>query len=189
MPGGVQVDPPDPRPLAARQPHGFVDPRLEAIDPVAQGLGIVAGEPLDVVDDEAGALQRELHPRHVQRLAVGKDIALRHRPGLVVDAVLELGDAVVEQPPAWLQQPRQAGRIGVDLVLADVLDHADARDRVERLAAQLAIVGHLETDYLFRGATPADALAPLLALTLQDVKRHLDQCIEKYGGVGGGGRV
>ena len=50
-------------------------------------------------------------------------------------------------------------------------------------------VGHLETDYLFRGATPADALAPLLALTLQDVKRHLDQCIEKHGGVGGGGRV
>src|SRR2546430_12492546 len=48
-------------------------------------------------------------------------------------------------------------------------------------------VGHLETDYLFRGATPADALAPLLALTLQDVKRHLDQCIEKHGGGGGGG--
>jgi len=48
-------------------------------------------------------------------------------------------------------------------------------------------VGHLETDYLFRGATPADALAPLLALTLQDVKRYLDQCIEKHGGGGGGG--
>jgi len=40
-------------------------------------------------------------------------------------------------------------------------------------------IGHLETDYLFRGATPADALAPLLALTLQDVKRHLDDCIQK----------
>src|SRR5947207_3198079 len=40
-------------------------------------------------------------------------------------------------------------------------------------------VGHLETDYLFRGATPADALAPLLALTLQDVKRHLDACIQR----------
>jgi len=40
-------------------------------------------------------------------------------------------------------------------------------------------VGHLETDYLFRGATPADALAPLLALTLQDVKWHLDACIQR----------
>jgi hypothetical protein len=40
-------------------------------------------------------------------------------------------------------------------------------------------VGHLETDYLSRGATPAEALAPLLALTLQDLKRHLDACIER----------
>ena len=39
-------------------------------------------------------------------------------------------------------------------------------------------VGHLETDYLSRGVTPADALTPLLALTLQDVKRHLDACIQ-----------
>ena len=42
-------------------------------------------------------------------------------------------------------------------------------------------VGHLETDYLFRGATPAEALAPLLALTLQQVKRHLDDCIQRQG--------
>jgi hypothetical protein len=42
-------------------------------------------------------------------------------------------------------------------------------------------IGHLETDYLFRGATPAEALVPLLALTLQDVKRHLDACIQGQG--------
>ena len=42
-------------------------------------------------------------------------------------------------------------------------------------------VAHLETDYLHRGATPAEALAPLLALTLQQVKQHLDDCIESQG--------
>ena len=38
--------------------------------------------------------------------------------------------------------------------------------------------GHLETDYLALGRTPAEAVAPLLALTLAEVKAHLDRCIE-----------
>jgi hypothetical protein len=37
-------------------------------------------------------------------------------------------------------------------------------------------VGHLETDYLAFGPTPESALAPLLALTLREVKEHLDRC-------------
>lgn len=40
-------------------------------------------------------------------------------------------------------------------------------------------VGHLETDYLSRGETPAAALAPLLELTLVDVKHHLDRLIDR----------
>ena len=42
-------------------------------------------------------------------------------------------------------------------------------------------VGHLETGYLAWGGTAAEALAPLLALPLRDVKRHLDRCIEQQG--------
>ena len=38
-------------------------------------------------------------------------------------------------------------------------------------------VGHLETDYLAFGATPGEALAPVLALTLEQVKAHLDRCV------------
>ncbi|MGH7569017.1 MAG: hypothetical protein ACREL9_08625 [Gemmatimonadales bacterium] len=38
-------------------------------------------------------------------------------------------------------------------------------------------VGHLETDYLAFGRTPDEALVPLLALSLGDVKKHLDHCI------------
>jgi hypothetical protein len=40
-------------------------------------------------------------------------------------------------------------------------------------------VGHLETEYLAFGATPEEALAPLLALTLEQVKAHLDTCVER----------
>jgi hypothetical protein len=40
-------------------------------------------------------------------------------------------------------------------------------------------VGHLETDYLAFGPTPDTALAPLLALTLQEVKAHLDRCVAR----------
>ena len=40
-------------------------------------------------------------------------------------------------------------------------------------------VGHLETDYVAFGATPDEALAPVLALTLEQVKAHLDQCVAR----------
>ena len=42
-------------------------------------------------------------------------------------------------------------------------------------------VGHLETEYLASGATPAEALAPLLALTLHELKQQLDRCIAQQG--------
>jgi hypothetical protein len=47
-------------------------------------------------------------------------------------------------------------------------------------------VGHLETDYLTFGPTPDTALAPLLALTLQEVKAHLDRCVARQESTGGG---
>jgi hypothetical protein len=40
-------------------------------------------------------------------------------------------------------------------------------------------IGHLETDYLAFGPTAEAALAPLLALTLREVKDHLDRCVER----------
>ena len=42
-----------------------------------------------------------------------------------------------------------------------------------------APVGHLETEYLAFGSTPGEALAPVLALTLEQVKAHLDQCVAR----------
>ena len=43
-------------------------------------------------------------------------------------------------------------------------------------------VGHLETEYLAWGETPAAALTPILALTLLEIKRHLDGCLDQAGG-------
>ena len=44
-------------------------------------------------------------------------------------------------------------------------------------------VGHVETDYLAFGPTPDAALAPLLALTLREVKEHLDRCLAARDGL------
>ena len=46
-------------------------------------------------------------------------------------------------------------------------------------------VGHVETDYLAFGATPDDARAPLLALTLHEVRAHLDACLARASDQGG----
>lgn len=58
--------------------------------------------------------------------------------------------------------PDAAGRYGAALLF--VRWSADG-ERVD---------GHVETDYVAFGHTPAEAVAPLLALTLHQVKSHLD---------------
>lgn len=72
----------------------------------------------------------------------------------------------------------------------------DAPDALGRYGAALLFiqwaegdgrpVGHLESDYLAFGRTPGEALAPVLVLTLQEVKGHLDRCIEAARGRAGG---
>jgi hypothetical protein len=65
------------------------------------------------------------------------------------------------------ETPSPQGRYGAALLF---VRWSDAGDRP---------VGHLETEYLASGATPAEALAPLLALTLHELKHHLDRCIDQ----------
>ncbi|HET7790521.1 MAG TPA: hypothetical protein VFK78_06955 [Gemmatimonadales bacterium] len=47
--------------------------------------------------------------------------------------------------------------------------------------------GHLETDYLAFAETADQALAPVLALSLHEVKAHLERCIARGKGAGEGG--
>ena len=62
-------------------------------------------------------------------------------------------------------EPDAAGRYGVALLF---LRWSEGAERPE---------SHLETDYLAWGPTPETALAPVLALSLHEVKAHLDRCI------------
>ena len=51
---------------------------------------------------------------------------------------------MVEQPPARAQRAAQPARVLVHLLGADVLDHPDRGDGVERLAGELAVVDDAE---------------------------------------------
>src|SRR5881392_2541665 len=61
--GGAQVEAPHAQALGPCQARGLVDVLVKAPRPMAQSLGVVVAEPLDVLDLEAGALQRELDAR------------------------------------------------------------------------------------------------------------------------------
>jgi hypothetical protein len=94
-----------------------------------------------------------------------------------------LGDylAVHQRPPAFGASDGQAYTVST---LVD--EDPDARGA---FGAALLFVrwssgadrpaGHLETDYLAHGPTPAEAEAPLLALTLAAVKAHLEACVTR----------
>src|SRR5436305_7811765 len=81
----------------------------------------------------------------MQRRGVGKYETLREGPGLGI-ADTEARDSVVDHLPAGPQEPRHLRGVGIYLSRADVLDHADARDRIERTVGDLSIVGDPDLD-------------------------------------------
>src|SRR3954452_1166610 len=143
--GRPQVQAPDPHALRAGQLLGPLAVLVEVADPVAESLRVVGSELLDVPHDESRPLEPEHHARDVGRLPVREDVALREGPALDV-AVLQPRDAVVEQAAAGAQHGGELLGVGVDLRLADVLDHPDRGDRVELLAGQLAVVLDADLD-------------------------------------------
>jgi hypothetical protein len=84
------------------------------------------------------------------------------------------------RPPAFGAADGQA--YSVDTFADDTTGNGHARYGAALLFVRWgdsSPVGHLETDYLAFGPTPAEALAPVLALTLEQVKAHLDQCVAR----------
>ena len=93
----------------------------------------------------------------MQRVGIREHIALRKRPGFAV-GVSQAGDAVVEKPSARWQQRCETLSVGVDPPRPDVFDHADAGDRVEALAGEIAVVHHADLDPIAK-ARRGDPLA------------------------------
>lgn len=95
-------------------------------------------------------------------------------------------ERVHKRPPAF------GGSDGQAYTVATLVD--DDPDQDGRFGAALLFVrwssggeravGHLETEYLAFGQSPDDAVAPLLDLSLGQVKSHLDRCIARVAGTG-----
>ena len=100
---------------------------------------------------------------------------------MIDDTTLGGYQAVHQRPPAFGGADGQSYSVSpwVDEVAADTTGRYGAALLFVRWAGGDKPVGHLETDYLAFGATPDAALAPVLALTLREVKQHLDRCVEQ----------
>ncbi len=95
------------------------------------------------------------------------------------DATLGGYLAVHDRPPAF------EGTDGEAYSVAEYVD--DDPDETGRFGAALLFVrwstagdqpvGHLETEYLAFGANPADAVTSIRALSLHEIKAHLDRLI------------
>jgi len=106
-------------------------------------------------------LERELHARKRQRLAgQGTRSALRNRSSSGSALGSSAAIAWFSSVPPGRKQVEQPLRVHVDLCFADMLGHADARDRVEGALRQLAVVLDADLDLLAQ-ACLSDALRAL----------------------------
>ena len=106
------------------------------------------------------------------QLAVREHVAADERRARAAARVCDARDAVVEEQPARPQQPAHRVDVGVELRAADVLVHADARDLVERLLVELAVVEHAHLDAV---GQPGLRDAPARELRLRLRQRHAER--------------
>ena len=113
QPRRAEVELPDPGALARRRsgPPRRSGPRSARSSGGASPRNRPA-RPSTWLVDEPGALERELDPRERQRHPVREHEPLGERALVRGVEVLELGDPVVEQPPAGAQQPGERRRRG-----------------------------------------------------------------------------
>ncbi len=99
---------------------------------------------------------------------------------MIDDTTLGGYQQVHQRPPAFGGADGQAYSVAP---WVDDIPNADGRYGAALLFVRWAggekPIGHLETDYIAFGSTPEAAVAPLLALTLREVKEHLDKCVAR----------
>ena len=91
---------------------------------------------------------------HLVQLAVGEHVAVDEAAPLEVRPFVARrpADRVVEQPSLRPQQRVQVGEVLVQARLADVLEHADRADGVERPVGDRAVVLQAELDAVAEAA-------------------------------------
>ena len=87
------------------------------------------------------------NPGNVHELAAGKDVFLHEIADAAAQAFyaeLILGDAVVENPSSGLEGPVYFPEVAREIMLADMLEHADAGDLVVRgVGRQIVVIEQL----------------------------------------------
>src|SRR5262249_13816528 len=139
-----EIDLPDAVALAAGQGDRLLAVLLEALRPLVAGARVVAPQRLDVGDLEARGSHLVQHERYVRELAVWKHVAVDEFSGTQPDpAAFRIGrrDAVVHDDSVVGEQRADLPEVALQVLQADVLEHADARDLVvDPLARDLAVV-------------------------------------------------
>ena len=124
----------------------------------------------DVARLETGELDARDDTADLVQLAVGEDVpvdeAAPHeaRPGT---RQRRAGDAVVQDAATGSHQPPQRGEVLVEPRCADVLEHPDRADGVERAVAHVAVVLHPDLDAILEPGLPNRAPRPV-GLTLRE---------------------
>src|SRR5579862_8519445 len=113
---------------------------IEVCQPCAHRLGVMLAQILDVAHFKAGRLSRFQRRRNVDHLAVWKDKAAQESAATLAASAALIGDCMIQKEAARAQRGVRGAKIIAEPGTADVLEHSDAHDLVELLAAQLAIV-------------------------------------------------
>ena len=118
-------------------------------------------EILNVAGDQAHLLARPDHLAQRRQMITGEDIFVGERIG-ASRAVAELSDRVQHHHPVGLQQLATLGEEFLVMGMADMLEHADRDDPVERFF-DMAIIDQFEPDVI-GDAGPLGAFAGNLEL-------------------------
>src|SRR5262249_9230606 len=129
-------DAPDPEELLADDALGFLLPGLQPRHPLPERARVMRPQAFGIPGLEALPGHFRQHARNVNQLAARENVLVDEFADPAAERrILQRvrGDAVVHDHPARLEQLVELAEVGPEVALADVLEHADARDLVERL--------------------------------------------------------
>src|SRR6202158_2090612 len=166
-----KVNPPDAEFFLADFATGSVGVGLEPVDPMPEGACVMLAQAFRV-DDFQSFRRQTLHDSgNMHELAAGKDVFLDEIADTAAQAFraeLILRDAVVENPSSGLEGAVYFPEVAREIMLADMLEHADAGDLVVRgVSRQIGVIEQLHP-YAPAQAQLGDLRADVVVLILRE---------------------